>query len=57
MFADVVVEDRDERPFMLVDVKASVASLEVLQEFIDQLDQLDASFFLECSSILRTFIS
>jgi hypothetical protein len=43
MFADVIVDDREDRPFMLVEVKASVAHSEILQEFIEQLDRSDAS--------------
>jgi hypothetical protein len=43
MFADIIVDDREDRPFMLVEVKASVASSEILQEFIEQLDRSDSS--------------
>ena len=43
MFADVIVDDGEDRPFMLVEVKASVDSSETLQEFIDQLNRSDAS--------------
>jgi hypothetical protein len=43
MFADIIVDDREDRPFMLVEVKASVASSEILKEFIDQLDHSDTS--------------
>jgi hypothetical protein len=43
MFADVIVDDREDRPFMLVEVKALVDSSEFLREFIEQLNQADPS--------------
>jgi hypothetical protein len=43
MFADIIVDDREDRPFMLVEVKASIASSETVQEFIIQLERADAS--------------
>jgi hypothetical protein len=38
MFADIIVDDREERPFMLVDVKPTVASRESLAEFVRRLE-------------------
>ena len=38
MFADIIIEDRSDRPVALVDVKASVVSPEILQEHISQLN-------------------
>jgi hypothetical protein len=43
MFADIVVDDRDERPIALVDVKPSLTSPETLQEWIRQLDHSHSS--------------
>jgi hypothetical protein len=43
MFADVIVDDREDRPFMLVEVKALVDSSEVLREFVEQLNHADSS--------------
>jgi hypothetical protein len=43
MFADVIVDDREDRPFMLVEVKALVDSSEIIRDFIDQLNRSDAS--------------
>jgi hypothetical protein len=43
MFADVIVDDKDDRPFMVVEIKASVACSEALQGFSNQLDHADAS--------------
>jgi hypothetical protein len=38
MVADIIVEDRDERPIALVEVKPRVASREELQDWTHQLD-------------------
>ena len=42
-FTDVIVDDGEDRSFMLVDVKASIDSAETLQEFVDHLNRSDAS--------------
>lgn len=43
MFADIIVQDRDEHPVGLVEVKASLPSPETLQHGISQFDRSDPS--------------
>jgi hypothetical protein len=43
MFADVIMDDGEDRPFVLVEVKALVDSSEFLREFIEQLNHADPS--------------